>query len=69
MKLLAVEADELWSFVGNKHIQQRVWLTIERRSGLLVGFYIGDRSATSAEYLWYSIDPDIWSKALFFSDD
>jgi insertion element IS1 protein InsB len=69
VKLLAVEADELWSFVGNKHIQQWVWLAIERRSGLVLGFYIGDRSAASAECLWYSIDPVIRSKALFFSDD
>ena len=69
VKLLAVEADELWSFVGNKHIQQWIWLAIERRSGLVVGFYIGDRSAASAECLWYSIDPTIRSKALFFSDD
>ena len=67
--LLALEADELWSFVGNKHCQQWVWLAIERRTGLVVGYYIGDRSEESARCLWWSIDAALRAKALFFTDD
>jgi len=69
IKLFAIEADEMWSFVGNKTVQQWIWLAIERRTGLVVGYYIGDRSEKSARYLWLSIDPALRAKSLFFSDD
>jgi len=69
ISLYAVEADEMWSFVGNKTCQQWIWLAIERRSRLVVGFYIGDRSEQSARYLWQSISPKLRAKSLFFSDD
>lgn len=69
VSLYAIEADELWSFVGTKACQQWIWLAIERRSGLVVGFYIGDRSQESARYLWQSISPALRTKSLFFTDD
>lgn len=69
VKLVAVEANEFWSFVGNKTVQQWIWLAIERRSGLVVGFYIGDCSAASAQCLWWSIAAAVRAKALFFTDD
>lgn len=48
LTLYCVEADELWrsaarSFVGAKDCPEWIWLAIERRSKLVVGFYIGGR--------------------------
>lgn len=59
-----------WSGSGNLALTKILALDyFERSSGLVVGFYIGDRSAASAKCLWYSIDPAKRAKALFFSDD
>ena len=53
--LLRLEADELWSFVGNKSNKQWLWLTFDPVSREVLAFYVGDRSRESARELWQRI--------------
>jgi IS1 family transposase len=47
-----LELDELWSFVGSKAQQRWLWLALCRRTRQVVGYWLGDRSETSAIHLW-----------------
>lgn len=67
--LYCLEADEMWSYVGAKDCPVWLWLAVERRSGLLVGFHIGERNQESALGLWLSIPEALREKALVFTDD
>jgi insertion element IS1 protein InsB len=65
---LVCEADELWSFVGNKENKQWVWLVIERSSRMIIGYHVGGRTAKDARILWDSI-PDAFKKRGYFFTD
>ncbi len=69
LALYCLEADELWSFVGAKDCPVWLWLAVERRSGLVVGFHLGERNQESALGLWLSIPESLRAKALVFTDD
>lgn len=68
VELFGIELDELWSFVQKKKNKQWVWLAINPANKQIIGFYVGDRSAKSAQKLWDNI-PSYWHEnAGFFSD-
>ncbi len=67
--LYCLEADEMWSYVGAKDCPVWLWLAVERSSGLVVGFHIGERNQESALGLWLSIPKALREKALVFTDD
>jgi len=67
--LYGLEADEMWSYVGAKDCPVWLWLAVERRRGLVVGFHIGERNQESALGLWLSIPVAVREKALVFTDD
>lgn len=69
IELHCAEADEIWSFVGAKDCKEWVWLAIERRSRLVVGFHIGGRDEEGALGLKLSINPELLDKTLIFADD
>ena len=69
LELYCLEADEVWSYVGAKDCPVWLWLAIERRTGLIVGFHIGARDEESALGLWLSISAALREKALVFTDD
>ncbi len=52
VQLLRLEADELWSFVGNKSNKQWVWLAFAPETRQVLAFYVGNRSRHSARKLW-----------------
>jgi insertion element IS1 protein InsB len=52
---LTIELDELWSFVAVKTCKQWVWLALDTETREIVGVYIGNRSAESAQKLWDSV--------------
>jgi transposase InsO family protein len=52
---LAVQMDELWSFVDDKGNKQWVWLALDVATREIVGCYIGDRSSDSALALGHSM--------------
>lgn len=47
--------DELWSFVNFKENLIYLWLALERKTRLVVGVYLGDRSRKTAEEFWRSL--------------
>ena len=69
IELFCIEADEMWSFVQNKSNKQWIWLAVERRTKLILGFHIGSRNEESAQGLKYSIPQNIRDKAYIFTDD
>ena len=52
---LAAEADELWSFVGNKHNKQWLWSAFDPVSREVLAFYVEARLRHSARELWQRI--------------
>jgi len=66
---LEAEADELWSFVGNKANKQWVWLAFDPQSKQVLAFYVGDRSRKSARKLWQRIPLAYREQATFSTDD
>ena len=65
---LAVQMDELWSFVNSKGQQQWVWLALDVATREIVGCFIGDRSGASALALWESM-PGVYRQcATVYSD-
>ena len=68
VELLCLEADEQWSFMGAKDCPVWLWLAVERRTGLVVGFHLGERNTEGAKGLWLSIPQKLREKALIFTD-
>lgn len=68
IEVLCIEADEMWSFVGSKDNVHWIWLAIERKTRLVVGFHIGDRTQEDAQALKQSIPDHILDKAMVFTD-
>lgn len=65
---LVLQCDELWSFVGNKHNKQWVWLALDKYSRKIVGCYIGLRGKEGAQGLWDSLPPVYQETALCYTD-
>jgi insertion element IS1 protein InsB len=65
---LAIQCDELWSFVMNKKQKQWVWLAIDQGSGEIVGVFVGDRSQEGAQGLWDSLPPAYRQRAICYTD-
>lgn len=63
-----VEADEIWSFVGNKKNKVWLWLALSRRTWQIIAFFIGDRTAKSCKKLWKKIPENFKQKAVFATD-
>ena len=60
-----LEADEMWSYVGNKKNQQWLWLVMHTKSRQIVAFHIGDRSKASGQALMAKLPEDLKKKASF----
>ncbi len=67
-KPLAVQMDELWSFVDDKGNKQWVWLALDVKTREIVGCYIGDRSGDSAIALWQSMPEEYREHGVFYTD-
>lgn len=50
-----MQCDELWPFVDHKGNKQWVWLALDAETREIIGAYVGDRSAQSAQRLWKSL--------------
>ena len=66
---LEAEADELWSFVGNKANKQWIWIALDTRTKQVIAFYVGDRSRDSAQQLWNRLPESFQESATFYTDD
>jgi IS1 family transposase/predicted RNA-binding Zn-ribbon protein involved in translation (DUF1610 family) len=68
IQLLCVEADEVWSFVGNKENKRWIWMILERRTRQIIAVHIGDRSEQSAKDLWAKVPIEVKVDALVLTD-
>ncbi|WP_431192620.1 IS1 family transposase [Stenomitos frigidus] len=65
---LAVQREELWSFVDGRGNKQWVWLALDVETREIVGCHIGERSAESALALWQSM-PGVYRQcAMLYTD-
>ena len=69
IQLYCLEADELWSFVGNKEEKRWILLIMERRSRQIIAVHIGDRSQVSAAALWAKVPIEVKVNALVLTDN
>lgn len=63
-----IEADEMWTFVGDKGNDIWIWLAVERRTKLVVGCHVGKRDNAGAKALWESLSEDCKKNGIFFTD-
>ena len=63
-----IQLDEMWTFVGNKHNKQWLWLALNPVNRQIIAFHIGGRGNVDAQ-LCYEKIPEIFKRnAGFFSD-
>ena len=65
---LAVEADELWSFVQKKANPHWLWIAMDKQTRQILSFYVGDRSRDSAKQLWQNIPEVYRDQTTFYTD-
>lgn len=65
---LAVEADEVWSFVQKKANPHWIWIAMDKQTCQIIAFHVGDRSRDSAKQLWANI-PAVYRKQATFHTD
>lgn len=65
---LIVEMDEIWPFFCKKSNKAWIWLASDAESREVVGAYVGNRSAQSAQRLWESL-PGVYRQcAVYYTD-
>ena len=65
---VVIEADELWSFVGNKADPWWVWVALDARTRQVVAMVAGDRSERTAQCLWDALPDDYRDHAIVATD-
>ncbi len=63
--VVILEADEMWSYVGNKKNQQWLWLVMHSKSRQIVAFHVGDRSKATGQALMNKLPEDLKKKPSF----
>ena len=66
-EIIALECDELWSFVGSKRNDQWLWLVMDSKTRQILAFNVGKRDKASAEALMAKLPAEL-KKALFYTD-
>src|SRR5215216_6867799 len=64
---LALELDELWSFVRKRANKRWIWIALCRATRQVVAYVVGDRSRATCEKLWQQI-PAVYRSAHCYSD-
>ncbi|WP_088255977.1 IS1 family transposase [Fimbriiglobus ruber] len=65
---LVLEADELWSYVGDKGEQWWIWVALDAHTRQVVGMVAGDRSERTAQCLWDALPADYRDRAVVATD-
>jgi len=65
---LKPQADEIWSFVVSKENRQWVWIALDIATRQVLDFYVGDRSASSAQELWRRMPQVYRDHETFYTD-
>ncbi|MEM1096753.1 MAG: IS1 family transposase [Bacteroidota bacterium] len=66
-KAAMLELDEVFTFVGYKKNQVRIWVAQDRETRQVVSYYIGDGSMASCKALWRKL-PWRYQKSQSYSD-
>ena len=64
-EVFVLEADELWSFVGNKKNDQWLWLAMHSKTRQILAFHVGKRNKASGEALMNKLPEDLKKKPTF----
>ena len=62
-----IEVAEIFTYVGNKSKQIRIWIAQNRQTRQIIAFFIGDGTKESCKRLWRKL-PDTYLKCRSFSD-
>ncbi len=62
------EADEMWSFVGEKANKQWSWFTMNAKTHQIMAFHVADRSRASRAQLWANV-PEVYQQQAVFHTD
>src|SRR5262245_36848340 len=65
---LAVEVDEMSSFVQKKANKLWIWLAMDAKTRQVIAFHVGDRSRKSAKRLWAKLPQTYHQHATFYTD-
>ncbi|MEZ4934148.1 MAG: IS1 family transposase [Saprospiraceae bacterium] len=68
LKIIGLQLDEAWSFVGCKKNKAWIWVAFEPNTRQVVAFHIGGRGIDSAKALWLKI-PQRMRKHCYFETD
>ena len=63
-----IEADELWSFVGDKGDVHWVWAALDANTRQVVAMIVGDRSEAAARRLWAALPDAYRDGAIVYTD-
>jgi insertion element IS1 protein InsB len=66
--LRRVEADEMCSFVKKTAHKQWLWLAMDKTTGQIMAYHVGDRSRDSARQLWANLPTVYREQATFYTD-
>jgi IS1 family transposase len=67
-ELFRFEADEMWSFVGNKNNKQWIWLVMNTANCQIIAFHVGGRGMEDAQILFNKISEVFKTNAAFYTD-
>jgi insertion element IS1 protein InsB len=62
VKVIGLELDEAWSFVGQKQQTAWLWVALERETRKILAWVLGDRSKKTAKRLWEALPLTRWQK-------
>jgi IS1 family transposase/transposase-like protein len=65
----ALEADEMWSFVGKKANKKWIWIVQCRKTRQVVGYHVGGRGREDAQKLWDKLPASVQQEGYFYTDD
>lgn len=65
---LILEADEMWSFVGEKRTVWWAWVALDAETRRVVAMIFGDRSEHTAQCLWDALPEAYQRGAMIFTD-
>lgn len=68
LRIIGLQLDEMWSFVGWKKNKAWIWVAFEPRKRQVVAFHVGGRGIDSAKALWGKI-PERMRKHCYFETD
>jgi IS1 family transposase/transposase-like protein len=68
LRRVEAEADEMCSFVKKKAHKQWLWLTMDKVTGQIIAYHVGDRSRDSARQLWANLPTVYREQATFYTD-